>query len=157
MSNPATFQLPPEGVYAAQITAAQPAVSKNQNEMLVTDFQLLPKDGVVRGWLVLSDVARFRLQAFCVSFQILPPGDPGALLYLTPEHCLGRYGFLRIKHQTWKGRQVAKIDRFLSRLVAIRENPALQEVVFPSQKPLPLAPPAVIATASSGEPDDLPF
>jgi hypothetical protein len=149
--------LPPEGVYAAQITAAQPATSKNGNAMLVLDLNLLPSGENVRSWLVLTDVARFRLQAFCVSFQILPPGDPGALLHLTPEHCLGRYGFLRLRHEMWQGQQVPKVDRFLSRIMAIRENPALQEVTFPSQKPLPLSPAAVSATAPVGDPGELPF
>jgi hypothetical protein len=146
--------IPEEGVYPFTVVDARDATSKSGNPMIVADLQLLPDHGTVRAWLVQA--ARWRLRAFCISVGITPPVDPEAPIHLEAQHCIGRFGFARITHEQWQGRTVAKVDRFIPRLAAIREKPELNDFPLPTQTRVDLLTPVEEKVPAGGD-EELPF
>jgi hypothetical protein len=151
MPSPSTNLVSP-GVYSARVVNAERSVSKSNNPMIVLSIEVLPSQAPLKAWLVLSEVGRWRLIGFCDSANLLRSVHPDAPLTLEPEHCINRLCFVRVAHETFNGWLQAKVDRFLRRAAAVKENPALAEI--PEQRPLKL-PEASLQTTPADEPDDL--
>jgi hypothetical protein len=141
----------PEGVYPARIIAAEPATSQAGNPMFVLRLAILPNQSAVKTWLVFSAKTSWLLARFADACQLVLPVPP-LVPALEPEHCVGRYCYVRLVQDTYKGTTRSKVDRFLAKDEAIAENPTLRQVRLPAQLPLNI--PEVVLSAPNGE---LPF
>ena len=95
----------PEGAYAFEVLNAVDDVSKKSGaDMIVLDLLIHAEDGSnrkVKSYLVASPGGRFAVRAFAVSTGLLPRYESGEL---TPEDCLGKSGWLKLKIEKGKAK-----------------------------------------------------
>lgn len=105
------FTVLPEGVYRIRIKAAEKAVSKNGNDMLVLQFEVSGSNTILYHYITFMDnnpqMTNRMLTQFFDSFKDIPEGD------FNMQNWIGKVGACKVKHEEYNGDESAKISYFI--------------------------------------------
>jgi hypothetical protein len=167
------FDLPPAGVYLAQVTKAEKQVSqKSGNDMIALSLRTIPDGYSLRYFLVFigKRTGDGILTQFCkhCEGELTPSSNPDEELSLTAADCLHRICFIDVVHEG-EGEDVKAKIKFagiLARAKALSRAPELASIPLPTNVPPPqqLAamptepnPPKPSLPAADDDSDGIPF
>jgi hypothetical protein len=167
------FDVPPVGVYVAQVTNAIKKVSKSGNDMIVLNLRTIPDSYQVKLYLVFNGTKQSNgiITKFCKNCEgeLTAPKESGVEFSLAPADALHRIVFIDVGHENDEGedepRAKIKFGGILSRAKALARAPQLADVRLPGNvsppKALAIMPaeekPAKPAGGSPALDDDMPF
>ena len=149
------FDLPPVGVYLAQVTKAEKKIAKSSgNDMIQLTLRSLPDGYTLRHFLVFNGkrAGDGLVTQFCkhCEGELTPPSNPEEVLSLTTDVCLRRICFIDVVHEGEGENVQAKIKfaGILSRAKALSRAPELANIPLPANVP----PPQQLAAMPTEEP-----
>ena len=105
------FELIPEGKHRIRIKAADKAVSKNGNDMLVLQFEVNGYNSLLYHYIVFMEdkpeITNRMLTQFFDSFKDIPEGD------FNTANWVGKVGACVVKHEEYNGDKSAKVKYFI--------------------------------------------
>ena len=107
------MNLPPVGEYGFKVIEFEKTLSKAGKKMAKIVIEL-DKEGQfwkVYDYLVLSDSMAWKLATFFESLSLKKKGEP--LAKMPWDDVLGKTGRVKIKHETFDGKESCKVDRYL--------------------------------------------
>ena len=108
------MNLPPVGEYGFTVIEFEKTFSKAGNKMAKITIQLDKENGQhwkINDYLVLSDKMAWKLSDF---FEALSLKKKGEKLEKMPwDKVLGSTGRVKIKHETYDGKESCKVDKYL--------------------------------------------
>jgi hypothetical protein len=138
------FDIPPAGIYVAQVAKARDAISKARgNNMIVLTVRTLPDGYILNYYLVFNGKNDGIITQFCRHCEgaLLFPEDPRVDFSLTAADTLFRVVFVEVEHETDVGedepRAKIKFGGIISRAKALSRAPELANVKLPSNVPPP--------------------
>jgi hypothetical protein len=141
--NDMNFDLPPVGVYLAQVTKAEKQTSQKGNTMIALSLRTIPDGYSLRHFLVFNGTKNGDglLTQFCKNCEgeLTPPSNPDEELSLTAADCLHRICFVDVMHEGEKEDVKAKIKfaGILARAKALARAPELASIPLPANVPPP--------------------
>ena len=121
--------LPPEGEYGFKVIEFEKTFAKSGNKMAKITIQLDKENGQnwkVYDYLVLSDKMAWKLAQFFEALSLKKKGE--ALDKMPWDKVLGGSGRVKIKHETYEGKESCKVERYLASEAA--KAPTAPEVPF---------------------------
>lgn len=113
-ANVSEMNLPPVGEYGFTVIEFEKTFSKAGNKMAKITIQLDKENGQhwkINDYLVLSDKMAWKLSDF---FEALSLKKKGEKLEKMPwDKVLGSTGRVKIKHETYDGKESCKVDKYL--------------------------------------------
>ena len=138
------FDLPPVGVYLAQVTRAEKKIAKSSgNDMIQLSLRSIPDGYTLRHFLVFTRkrAGDGLVTQFCkhCEGELTPPSNPEEELSLTAADCLYRICFIDVVHEGEGENVQAKIKfaGILSREKALARCPELAKIPLPANVPPP--------------------
>ena len=139
-----SFDLPPAGVYLAQVVKAEQKTAKSSgNDMIQLTLRTLPHSFILRYFLVFNGkkTGDGIVTQFCQNCEgaLTPPSDPEAELSLTAADCLYRICFIDVEHEGSEENVNAKVKfaGIVSRAKALSRAPELVDILLPANTPPP--------------------
>ena len=163
------FDIPPAGIYVAQVANAKKSVSKNGNEMITLSVSTLPDGFRLKYFLVFGGNGDGLITQFGKNCEgeLGFPADSKDEFILTAADTLFRIVFAEIVHETPEGKDQPqakiKFGGILPRAKALARAPELVNVELPSNVPGPRALAILPARENRSGPqlplpdDDIPF
>ena len=108
------FSIPPIGEYNFMVMSAEKTFSSNGNPMIKVRLDLQGAEGSVFDNLVISDKMMWKLVTFFESIGLKKKGEELSLsIGDAADKAVGLEGFCKIKHETYNGKESAKVDKYL--------------------------------------------
>ena len=138
------FDLPPVGVYLAQVTKAEKKIAKSSgNDMIQLSLRTIPDGYTLRHFLVFTGkrAGDGLVTQFCkhCEGELTPPSNPEEALSFTAADCIHRMCFIDVVHEGEGENVQAKIKfaGILSRAKALARCPELADIPLPGNVPAP--------------------
>lgn len=109
------FSIPPVGEYDFIVASVEKTFSQSSgNPMLKVRLELQGADGSVFDNLPLTDNMMWKIVTFFESIGIKKKGEELKLsMGEAADKAVGCEGRLKVKHETYNGKQSAKVDKYL--------------------------------------------
>lgn len=124
------FNLPPVGEYGFTVIELEKTISKSGKKMARVNIQL---DETAQYWkiydyLVLSDNMAWKLATFFECLGLKKKGEP--LDHMPWDQVGGKTGRVKIKYETYEGKQSCKVDRYIVSSAAQAPSKPLDDMPF---------------------------
>lgn len=107
------FNLPPVGEYGFTVTEFEKTISKAGRKMahIVIELDENGQFWKIDDYLVLQDNMAWKIATFFESLGLKEKGEP--LVRMPWDEIIAKTGRVKIKHETYEGKEYCKVDRYL--------------------------------------------
>lgn len=107
------FNLPPVGEYGFTVHTFEKTMSKSGRKMahIVIELDENGQFWKIDDYLVLQDNMAWKIATFFESLGLKEKGEP--LVRMPWDEIIAKTGRVKIKHETYEGKEYCKVDRYL--------------------------------------------